>query len=133
VIAGMNISDSDDCRSIPSTEAVEVAKNENTQADLFSVSSADEGSKPPCGISQCASMTEMITQTMENLCVSDPVDSRGLREESTEARTTKLTHLSHEDISDESIVSFLGMEVQVWQKRGRFLVWPVSLGEEGKV
>jgi hypothetical protein len=129
----MNMSDSDDCRSTPSTEAVEVAKNDNTLADLASVSSTEEGSEPPFGISQSTSMTEMIAQTMDNLRVIDPVDSRGPREETAEARTTTPTHSSQEDNSDEIIGSFLGMEGQVWQKRGRFLVWPVSLGEEGRV
>jgi hypothetical protein len=125
-VAAENMSDFDDCQN-SSKEAVEVPKNEKQPTDFAAVAREEEVSKPFCGIADCESMTEMISQTMDHLCVIGPVDSHGPSEVSTEAPTTTPSHNT-----DKTIESFLGMEGQVWQKRGRFLVWPASVGEEGR-
>lgn len=131
-VAAENMSDCDDCRS-SSKEAVEVPKNDKQPTDFAVIARAEEGSKPFFGIIECESMTEMIVQTMDHLCVIGPVDSHGPSDVSTEARITTPAHSSDDNNTDKTSESFLGMEGQIWQKRGRFLVWPVSLGEEGRV
>ena len=104
---------------------MEVPKNDKQPTDFTDVTRAEEGTKPICGMADCESITEIIAQTIDHLCVIGPVDSHASSVVSTEARTTTSTQNK-----DKTIESFLAMEGQIWQKRGRFLVWPVSVGEE---
>lgn len=133
-VAAESMSDCDGCRSSSKeAKAVEVPKNDKQPTDFAAVERGEEGSKPFCGFAECESMTEVIAQTMDHLCVIGPVDSHGPSDVSTEAPTTTPAHPSDDENTDKTIESFLSVEGQVWQKRGRFLVWPVSLGEEGRV
>ena len=87
-------------------------------------------------IPNCSSMSELIGDKIDHICSFEGTlvdDSRGSSEVTNETRTVT-PPLSPQDAERQKAVktieSFLGMDGQVWQRRGRFLVWPVSLGDE---
>lgn len=108
-----------DCENRGSNEAVEVEKKINQQLPEEVV---DEGLQEPLScLPECA---DFISQTMDQIC-AEREDSRGPTEPSTQTRAATATN----DASEKTAVEqFLGMDGQVWQRRGRFLVWPVNEG-----
>lgn len=88
------------------------------------VAAAEEVSEPMC-TQECGTVIELISNTVDQLCFMDQDDSRSSSELSSGART--------ESISPQPTKATMGTDGQGWQKRGRFIIWPVSLGEDRHV
>jgi hypothetical protein len=119
----------DDSQSSGSTVPVAVAKKKSTDA-LDVVVNEDGVSEPTC-VPECGSVSELINDTMEQLCMVDQDDSRGPSEATTGARGDGSDMLPQKQ-SKSSTGGFLS-NGKVWQKRGRFTIWPVSLGDDRHV
>jgi len=84
--------------------------------------------EPTC-LPECASVAELINSTVEQFCMNDRSDSRGTS--NVAGGTRDDSHLS--PLPDKPLCdAFMDGQVS-WQKRGRFIIWPVSLGEDRHV
>ena len=103
-------------QTVGSTVTVQVV--EKTKSTDRSLVVTSESVKETTCIPECASVTELIHTTVEQLCMVDRDDSCGPRDEA---------NMSPEPVKP-SCDTFT--EGQGWQKRGRFIIWPVSLDKD---
>ena len=84
------------------------------------VAATEQVSEPMC-TPECASVVELINATVDQLCFVDQDDSRGL----SDAR-----HATGGARNSETVSPQLSKNMVGWEKRGRFTIWPVSLGDD---
>lgn len=118
----------DDSQSSGSTVPVaSVAKKKSTDLDIV-VNKEDGVSEPTC-VPECGSVSELINDAVEQLCMVDQDDSRGPSEVTTGARDG--SNMSPQQ--SKSVTGGFLSNGKVGQKRGRFTIWPVSLGDDRHV
>jgi len=116
----------DDSQSSGSTVPVSSEKKKNP-TDLDMVVATEDVAEPTC-VPECGSVSELINDTVEHLCMIDRDDSRGPNEVSSGARDLDMS--PKPEGGKPTRDSLFGTQGQGWQKRGRFIIWPVSLGED---
>ena len=114
-----------------SGSTVPVAVEQRKSPDLHIVITKENAAGPSC-TPECGSMAELINETVERICLIDREDSRGPGDVTNKESVVSLSHRPSSE-GGKTGDSFLGMDGQVWQKRGRFTIWPVSIGEERHV
>lgn len=121
----------DESQSSNLTVPVAVAQKNEQSSDLDLVDATADVAEPSC-TPECGSVTDLINNTAEQLCFIVRDDSRGLSEVANEDRNVSVLPKSPSN-GGKTGECFLGMDGQICQKRGRFIIWPVSLGEERHV
>jgi hypothetical protein len=84
------------------------------------VPSIAQVSEPGC-TPECGSMVELVNTTMRQLCFVDQDDSHG----PSDANATSGAHDISASLSQHPSKKTVG-----WEKRGRFTIWPVSIGDD---
>lgn len=94
--------------------------NPVTSSVVVVAAATEQVSEPMC-TPECGSMAELINTTVDQLCFVDQDDSCGPREAHVTSRARMHNSAS---ISPQPSKNTAG-----WEKRGRFTIWPVSLGD----
>lgn len=112
------------CNESQDNESTEpVGANDKKPTDnpvsVVVVPATEQVSEPGC-TPECGSVVELVNTTMRQLCFVDQDDSHG----PSDANATSVAHDSA-SLSPQPSKNTVG-----WEKRGRFTIWPVSIGDD---
>lgn len=127
----VRMTECDESQGIGSTVPVSIVvldKKKSTDLELAVNDKTELVSEPTC-VQDCGSVSELISDTMEQLCIVDRDDSCGLSADGTNGPRTASSVSPQPKKETISGVSMLGGQ-KIWQKRGRFIIWPVGLGDD---